>query len=165
MKKIYLKAALVVAFLAFAALPAFLYPAAAAAFGNGYTSSFSYPLYMSILSCDGSNSITITGNQHSVVHTTTAESGNTLARVSINFQNVKATDEFGNHYSFQNNIHFSTQCQNDGSGCQTPVELSELRLIGQGQAVNTYFRYHSHVTINSNGEPTAVFTNIDTDCK
>ena len=165
MKQIYLKAMLFVAFSAFMALPALLYPGVAGADGNGYTSSITYPVYISLLSCDGSNFITVTGNQHSVVHTTTAESGNTLVRYTINFQNITATDEFGNHYSFQQNVHFSTQCQNDGSGCQTPVEINELRAIGQGRAANTYFRYQSHVTINSNGEPTAVFTNIDSDCK
>ena len=45
------------------------------------------------------------------------------------------------------------------------TEITLLKAVGKGKAVNFTVRTHSHITVNANGEVTAEFVKADVDCK
>lgn len=113
--------------------------------------------------CEGTRLISLTGEVHFVVHFTTSASGNQHVHYSINYQDVTGVDQFGNNYNVNSN-------SNDTSSFNAETQTSEsvvqyFRLIGQGQVPNQQVRNVMHITINNNGEPTAVFDHFYTDCK
>ena len=113
--------------------------------------------------CEGTRLISLTGTVHFVVHFTTSASGNQHVHYTINYQNVTGTDQFGNQYTVNSNSNDTSSFNADTQTSESVVQY--FRLIGQGQVPNQQVRNVLHITVNNNGEPTAVFDHFYTDCK
>ncbi|HVF42388.1 MAG TPA: hypothetical protein VM936_05240 [Pyrinomonadaceae bacterium] len=141
-----------------------LSPARVRSQASSSTFSFNEPVpAVTVGTCDGFRLISLTGEVHFVVHFTTSDSGNQHVHYSINYRDVKGGDQFGNQYTVNSN-------SNDTSNFNAETQTSEsvvqyFRLIGKGQVPNQQVRNVSHITVNNNGEPTAVFDHFYTDCK
>ena len=150
--------------LAAAVLTMLFSTASARAQASTTTTSFTEPVpAVTVGTCDGFRLISLTGEVHFVVHFTTSDSGNQHVHYSINYQDVKGVDQFGNQYTVNSN-------SNDTSNFDAETQTSEsvvqyFRLIGKGQVPNQQVRNVLHITVNNNGEPTAVFDHFYTDCK
>ena len=160
------KNALRLSFAAVALVAAFLLmsPARTHSQASSETFNFTEPVpAVTVSTCDGLRLISLTGEVHFVVHFTTSASGNQHVHYSINYQDVTGTDQFGNQYQVHSN-------SNDTSNFNAQTQTSEsvvqyFRLIGQGSVPNQQVRNVSHITVNNNGQPTAVFDHFYTDCK
>ena len=160
------KNALRLSFAAAALAAAFMLmsPARTRSQASSSTFSFTEPVpAVTVGTCEGTRLISLTGEVHFVVHFTTSASGNQHVHHTINYQDVTGTDQFGNQYKVNSN-------SNDTSNFNAETQTSEsvvqyFRLIGQGQVPNQQVRNVMHITVNNNGEPTAVFDHFYTDCK
>ena len=113
--------------------------------------------------CDGFRLISLSGEVHFVTHFTESASGNQTFRYEINYQGVSGVDQFGNEYSVASNSSDTAVFNADTQSSESIVQY--FRLIGHGQTPKQQVRNVSHITINNNGEPTAVFDHFDAECK
>jgi hypothetical protein len=154
---------LLFAALALAAL-SFASPATVRAQADSDTTSFTEPVpAVTVGTCEGTRIISLSGEVHFVVHFTTSASGNMHVHYSINYQDVTGVDQFGNNYTVNSNSNDTSNFNADTQTSESVVQY--FRLIGQGSVPNQQVRNVMHITINNNGEPTAVFDQFYTDCK
>ena len=112
--------------------------------------------------CDGFRLIALSGDVHFVMTFNESASGNQHFRFEMNYQGVSGVDQFGNQYSVSANNSDTAVFNADTQSSESIVQY--FRLIGQGQTPNQRVRNVSHITINNNGEPTAVFDHFDAEC-
>jgi hypothetical protein len=141
-----------------------LSPARTRSQASSSTFNFTAPVpAVTVGTCEGTRLISLTGEVHFVVHFTTSASGNQHVHYSINYQDVTGVDQFGNNYNVNSNSNDTSSFNAEAQTSESVVQY--FRLIGQGQVPNQQVRNVMHITVNNNGEPTAVFDHFYTDCK
>ncbi len=132
--------------------------AQASSFTSNYTETVSPTTYSG---CAGSD-LALEGQIHFVIHVTETPSGQRIVRYHTNFQGVTAVDELGQQYRVSS-VNNDTTVLED-SELRTFTVVQYFKLVGKGPAANERVRSISHVTINDQGEVTAIFSKFNTDC-
>ncbi len=123
------------------------------------TTNTEMPFTASLTDCN-SQPVVVSGTMHMVTHYTMDASGGTHIEIHTNYQDVSGTSGTityravsSNHHSFNSN------------GAQTEFTvIDDVRLISRGPTDNLTIRATMHITINANGEVTAVFTRFEMVC-
>jgi hypothetical protein len=106
--------------------------------------------------------ITFGGTIHLVIHATTTPSGDFHATVHQNLQNASGiAAESGDTFQFQ---FGTTETLNVAAGTETTLSQN-LRVVGPGPDNNFLLHQTTHLTINPNGEATAVVDNFFATCR
>jgi hypothetical protein len=126
---------------------------------SNYTETVSPTMYSG---CAGQVILTLEGQIHNVFHVTETPSEQRLFRYHTNYQGVTAVDPVGNQYRVSTVNNDTTVLEDSGQREFTIVQY--FKLIGKGAAANERVRVINHVTINENGEVTAIFSKFSADC-
>jgi len=118
--------------------------------------------------CNG-GALAIAGQIHVLAHETVDPTGGVHLVTKSSLSNVTGTSESGTTYRFQlvTVQPFNDPSGRGASGQQPGLEFSQVqaqRTITQGSADNLLVTLVSHVTINADGEPTAVVEHVDARC-
>jgi hypothetical protein len=132
-----------------------------------YTSNFSVPIsytgYTYCYSNGASEYIQISGTIHFLTHTTLDSQGGAHIVYHTNYAGVSGVGmTTGAKYQASGSSQYT---YNARSLPYTTTGTSSFRLIGQGQNTNYLVHYTFHVTVNANGELTAIVSNFRMECK
>ena len=113
--------------------------------------------------CPAAEPVAISGEVHSLIHTTIDAGGGFHITIHFNNQGVSGTGvTTGAQYQLteQLTFHFNTR----GPFPQEVAQVNRLVLSGQGPSNNMLGKFTVHVTINANGETTVSFGNFSFEC-
>lgn len=127
----------------------------------GTTVNFRTPFNPTYTQCG--ETVAFSGYAHGTVSYTQDNSGGMHGRLHLNFQNVSGVSTTGTRYRFNG---AGSQITNaTANGANTFTFPGNIHMVGQGPNNNFVAHYLLHITINSNGEPTAVFEMVDAECR
>jgi hypothetical protein len=122
------------------------------------TTNLILPLNTTVSGCDG-QLVTLSGNIHVVTHVTTDTNGGVHIKEHSNYQNVSGIGQpipISYRGVSSNNTHFNNQIN--------VTIVDQVLLISQGPSDNLQIHITMHLTINANGQTTAVVENIRVEC-
>jgi hypothetical protein len=125
------------------------------------TSNYTETVFPTTFSGCAGGALILEGQIHNVFHVTETPSGQRVFRNHTNFQGVTATDALGNQYRV-------STVNNDTTVLEAELReftvVQYFKLIGKGPSANERVRTVNHVTVNANGEVTAIFSKFYADC-
>ncbi|MDT7809384.1 MAG: hypothetical protein QOJ70_3197 [Acidobacteriota bacterium] len=158
MKKISAKFPTLVALLVAVACATALTPTANAQ-ASSTTENVTVPIDFIATSCSG-ETVTISGESHVVVHSTTTDNHTTF-ETHIQFH-LDGTSASGTRYIANETVN-SIENTSTG-GAQVLNSTGQLHLISQGSADNLVVSTTIHVTVNANGQITSTTFEFTTNC-
>jgi hypothetical protein len=106
--------------------------------------------------------VDFSGEFHIVTSLTTTKSGNLHTTFHINAKGTGIGQTSGTTYQWNDNI---IEVVNEGTLPLTITALNTWRLIGRGHAGNFVLKQRFHVTVNANGEVTALHDTFEVTCR
>ena len=119
-----------------------------------------FPFAASVFVC--SEVVAFTGEFHIKVTETISRSGNFHFTFHINAKGTGVGQTSGDTYQWNDNI---VEVVNDAALPITVTALQTWKLIGKGAAANFVLKQRFHVTVNANGEVTALHDTFEVTCK
>lgn len=113
-------------------------------------------------SCNG-DVLSGTAQEHFVFAVTADGAGGTHGTVKLQLSNVKATGS-PSGASYVGNVTVSEAFNFTAGGAQTQTFNETQSTIGQGQTPNEIIHFLLHVTVNANGDVTALVDNFSIQC-
>jgi hypothetical protein len=126
---------------------------------SSMTDNVTVPIDFIATSCSG-ETVTISGQSHVLVHTTTNDNHTTF-ETHIQFH-LNGTSAGGTRYIANEEVNSITNTSTNGA--QVFNSTGQLHLIAQGSADNLVVRTTIHVTVNANGQITSTSFEFTTDC-
>jgi hypothetical protein len=123
------------------------------------TENVTVPIDFIATSCSG-ETVTISGESHVLVHTTTSDNHTTF-ETHIQFH-LDGTSASGTRYIANETVDSITNTSTGGA--QVLNSTGQLHLIAQGSADNLVVSTTIHVTVNANGEITSTSFEFTTNC-
>ncbi|WP_437817699.1 hypothetical protein [Sorangium sp. So ce1078] len=109
--------------------------------------------------------VVLTGDLHILLHINANEGGGSNFVFHSNYQGIEGVGlTTGSQYRGVNTQTLKVEL---GSGGLPSVftNVVDIRLIGQGQTENFVVHLTQHITVNENGEITAIVDNATTECR
>ncbi len=108
--------------------------------------------------------VVVSGRLHILMHGTISSSGNIHSKVHFQPQNIRGFGlTSGAEYVFPGVLQETVNL--NGPAPVTHTFVNNFELIGRGRVPNLVFHLNTHLTINANGDMTAAFAHVTTDCK
>lgn len=128
-----------------------------------FTTNEVIPFGFTALEC-GFEPIEVSGRLHLVMHGTITSSGHVNAVGHVNPQNIRGFGlTTGTKYLAPGMLQTATNM--NGPAPLTDTFVNNFHLIGQGDAPDFLFHQNLHLTVNANGDVTAVVDNTNFECK
>ncbi len=127
------------------------------------TTNVEMPVNETVFDCNG-NAVMLSGTVHMVVHFTTDAAGGTHVVMHTNYQGVSGTSVTNPGITYRA-VNSSNQSFNSKDPQSEFTSIENVRLISQGPTANLIIKFHSHTTINADGEATSSFTRFETVCR
>ena len=131
-----------------------------------YTTNVKYPVvWMDYVPCAMGGAgewIVLYGEMHELFHTTLDDNGGFHLKFHVQPQGLSGTGlTSGDKYQGTG----VTQDSFNGKVGRTYTFVNNYRMIGQGPGNNLLVHENMHITVNANGDVTAVVDNVRVDCK
>jgi hypothetical protein len=128
-----------------------------------FTTNVVIPFGFEATEC-GNETVLVSGRLHLVMHGTISSSGNVHAVLHVNPQNIRGFGvTTGTEYLAPGMLQTVTNM--NGPAPMTETFVNNFELIGQGAAPDFMLHQNMHLTINANGEITAAFDHVTSECK
>jgi hypothetical protein len=128
-----------------------------------FTANEVFPFGFEATEC-GNETVVVSGNLHVAAHSTVTSSGHVQAVLHVNPQNIRG---FGVTTSAEYLAPGMLQTVSNVTGPAPVTEtyVNNFELIGLGQAPDFTLHQTVRLTINANGEITAAFDHLTTECR
>ncbi len=127
------------------------------------TTNLEMPVNETLLDCNG-QSVILSGTMHMVVSFTTDATGGTHVVIHTNYQDVTGSSPTNPLISYRG-VNSSNQSFNSSVPQSEFTTIENVLLVSSGPTDNLRIKVSMHITINANGEATAVFTRFERVCR